>query len=499
MAETLSDAVAIARRHNNSFRIVTLDGQLLNAGGSMTGGSAGKNTGILSRANELKRLRAQREKLADQLKNTADRRAAAERELESARYELETARDEQAGTAQELARLEGMENQARLLFDASEEALYALEEEQRTAAARRQENEQRAAQLRAQLTEAEQELSALKKDMESHTADADALAARRKALEESVGTVRARIASLDAEKNTVYIAVEQLNGLISQLENDEAQRRTAAEAVQAQTEELNARLSETAERRENLESLIKGEKENISNLNARRMELEGRRVTADKAAQEKNRELLDLERSSAQLEQKKLAADMEEKQLVDKLWDSYELSRSEDETVRQTVESPAQTARRVAELRRSMSALGTPNLGAIEEYKRVSERNEFLSGQRDDVEKSRAEILKIIDEITGQMEAIFRREIDLIDKAFREIFVELFGGGRASVSLEDENDVLNCGIDIRIQPPGKAVSNISLLSGGEKAFVAIALYFAIIRVRPTPLCAGCAGRRSLSP
>ncbi len=488
VAETLSDAVAIARRHNNSFRIVTLDGQLLNAGGSMTGGSAGKNTGILSRANELKRLRAQREKLADQLKNTADRRAAAERELESARYELETARDEQAGTAQELARLEGMENQAQLLFDASEEALDALEEEQRTAAARRQENEQRAAQLRAQLTEAEQELSALKKDMESHTADADALAARRKALEESVGTVRARIASLDAEKNTVYIAVEQLNGLISQLENDEAQRRTAAEAVQAQTEELNARLSETAERRENLETLINGEKENISNLNARRMELEGRRVTADKAAQEKNRELLDLERSSAQLEQKKLAADMEEKQLVDKLWDSYELSRSEAETVRQTVESPAQTARRVAELRRSMSALGTPNLGAIEEYKRVSERYEFLSGQRDDVEKSRAEILKIIDEITGQMEAIFRREIDLIDKAFREIFVELFGGGRASVSLEDENDVLNCGIDIRIQPPGKAVSNISLLSGGEKAFVAIALYFAIIRVRPTPFC-----------
>ncbi len=135
-----------------------------------------------------------------------------------------------------------------------------------------------------------------------------------------------------------------------------------------------------------------------------------------------------------------------------------------------------------------MSALGTPNLGAIEEYKRVSERYDFLSGQRDDVEKSRAEILKIINEITQQMEEIFRREIVEIDRAFREIFVELFGGGKASVSLEDDTDVLNCGIDIRIQPPGKAVSNISLLSGGEKAFVAIALYFAIIRVRPTPFC-----------
>ena len=214
----------------------------------------------------------------------------------------------------------------------------------------------------------------------------------------------------------------------------------------------------------------------------------GRRSTADKAAQEKNRALLDLERSSAQLEQKKMAAEMEERQIVEKLWDSYELSRTEAEKVRQPVESFAKAGRQVSELRRSMSALGTPNLGAIEEYKRVSERYTFLSEQRDDVQKSKDEILKIIADITAQMEEIFVREIQEIDEAFRQIFVELFGGGKASLSLEDMNDVLNCGIDIRIQPPGKAVSNISLLSGGEKAFVAIALYFAIMRVRPTPFC-----------
>lgn len=196
----------------------------------------------------------------------------------------------------------------------------------------------------------------------------------------------------------------------------------------------------------------------------------------------------DLERSSAQLEQKKMAAEMEERQIVEKLWDSYELSRTEAEKVRQPVESLAKAGRQVSELRRSMSALGTPNLGAIEEYKRVSERYTFLSEQRDDVQKSKDEILKIIADITAQMEEIFVREIQEIDEAFRQIFVELFGGGKASLSLEDMNDVLNCGIDIRIQPPGKAVSNISLLSGGEKAFVAIALYFAIMRVRPTPFC-----------
>ena len=143
---------------------------------------------------------------------------------------------------------------------------------------------------------------------------------------------------------------------------------------------------------------------------------------------------------------------MEERQIVEKLWDSYELSRTEAEKVRQPVESLAKAGRQVSELRRSMSALGTPNLGAIEEYKRVSERYTFLSEQRDDVQKSKDEILKIIADITAQMEEIFVREIREIDEAFRQIFVELFGGGKASLSLEDMNDVLNCGIDIRIQP-----------------------------------------------
>ena len=259
-------------------------------------------------------------------------------------------------------------------------------------------------------------------------------------------------------------------------------------AVEQQKAELEEQQTTLAERLETLRAQAQQEKDALTQLTANKMELEGRRSAADKAAQEKNRALLDLERSSAQLEQKKMAAEMEERQIVEKLWDSYELSRTEAEKVRQPVESLAKAGRQVSELRRSMSALGTPNLGAIEEYKRVSERYTFLSEQRDDVQKSKDEILKIIADITAQMEEIFVREIREIDEAFRQIFVELFGGGKASLSLEDMNDVLNCGIDIRIQPPGKAVSNISLLSGGEKAFVAIALYFAIMRVRPTPFC-----------
>ncbi len=142
----------------------------------------------------------------------------------------------------------------------------------------------------------------------------------------------------------------------------------------------------------------------------------------------------------------------------------------------------------IHELRRQISALGTPNIGAIEEYERVNTRYEFLTGQRDDVEKAKTELLGIIREITDEMREVFLTHFQEIDRCFRETFLELFGGGKAALALEDENNVLECGIEIKVQPPGKALSNISLLSGGEMAFVAIALYFAILKVRPTPFC-----------
>ena len=488
VAEDMTSAIAIARRHNNSFRIVTLDGQLLNAGGSMTGGSAAKNTGILSRANELQRLQGTLSELEAKLSDTTQKHAEAERELERARYELESAKEEQAEARESVARQEGLVAQAQLLWDASEEALSSLEEEQRTYRSRRKENEERMSALRASTEDTKKKLAELSAEMEKESAVIGEFQERQKTVAESLQSIQSRQASLDAEKNTVYLAIGQLEQLHAQLESDSGQRRDAAETVQQNNAALTEQQKVLQERLANLREQIRLEQAQIQELTGRKLELEGRRGTADKAAQEKNRELLELEKNAALLEQKKVTADMEEKQLLDKLWDNYELSRSEAQKVRQQIESLSKAARQVSELRRSMSALGTPNLGAIEEYKRVSERYEFLSGQRDDVEKARGEILNIIAEITDQMEEIFTREIKEIDVAFRQIFSELFGGGKAAVSLEDENDVLNCGIDIRIQPPGKAVSNISLLSGGEKAFVAIALYFAIMRVRPTPFC-----------
>ena len=397
VAETLTEAIAISRRSRGRARIVTLDGQLIHSGGSMTGGSSAKKAGILSRRSELERLQAQRGELARRRDELSERAEKLKRELASARYELSVATDE-------------------------------LQE------------------------------------------------------------IKSERSSLSAERRAVESSAEQLELLRRSLTGDRETRERALADIEAARESYLRELKGREERLKEAAAEIEAIKAAISEAVNKRLEVEGERTRTDKAAQEKNGAILDAERNAARLEQKKLSAEMEERQLIDKLWDGYGLSHSAAEAVRKPIESPARANRRIAELRRDMGALGNPNLGAIDEYARVSERYEFLAAQRDDVEGAKAELLGIISEVTGQMKAIFTREFAAINESFAATFTELFGGGKAELVMEGEGDVLSCDIDIRVQPPGKALTTLTLLSGGEMAFVAIALYFAIIKIRPTPFC-----------
>lgn len=397
VAETLSEAIAISRRSRARARIVTLDGQLIHSGGSMTGGSTAKKAGILSRRSELERLQAARGGLARERDRLSARAEELKRELASARYKLDVA----SGELQE---------------------------------------------------------------------------------------IRSERASLNAERRATVSAAEQLELLRRGISGDRETRERALadivagrESYRRELESREARLKEASEEIENLRAAI-------AEAVDKRLEVEGERTRTDRAVQEKNSAILDAERNAARLEQKKLSAEMEEKQLIDKLWDGYGLSHSAAETIRKPIESTAKANRRIAELRREMSSLGNPNLGAIDEYARVSERYEFLASQRDDVEGAKSELLGIISEVTGQMKAIFTREFAAINESFGQTFTELFGGGKAELVMEGDGDVLTCDIDIKVQPPGKALTTLTLLSGGEMAFVAIALYFAIIKIRPTPFC-----------
>ena len=397
IAETLTDAIAISRRNGGRVKIVTLDGQVMNAGGSMTGGSAGKNAGILSRRSELEKLQAGRGRLARRRDELTSRTDELKRTLTAARYELDVATQE-------------------------------------------------------------------------------------------IQTINNELASLAAERRTTENAAGQFEALMAGLTGDSAAREKAISDVLAAADSYRRELDEVRSAIDALNAEADKIRASISEATSSRLEVEGERTRTDKAAQEKNAAILDLERALARAEQKKLSAEMEEKQLTDKLWDGYELSHSAAEAIRQPVESRPKAARRISELRREMASLGNPNIGAIDEYARVSERYEFLAGQRDDVEKAKNELLGIITDITGEMRSIFSREFTAINESFKETFTELFGGGSAELTITPADDVLGGDIDIRVQPPGKAVTTLTLLSGGEMAFVAIALYFAIIKIRPTPFC-----------
>ena len=305
-------------------------------------------------------------------------------------------------------------------------------------------------------------------------------------LSEELSGILARDASLEAERVATIRAVEELDALRQELSGG----RQTQVALQTSLQEENTRITNdiAAKERQNAENRLKIEekRQKLTHITRERMDMEAERNRRDRDLQEKNDAILTQERECARLEQQKAACEMEEKQIIDKLWDTYELSRSAAMEVRVALESVTAATHRIAELKRGISRLGNPNIGAIEEFDRVNTRYTFLTEQRNDAERAKGELLDIIRDITSQMEEIFRREFERIAEAFKVTFAELFGGGRASLELEDPENILDCGIEIHVQPPGKALKVITLLSGGEKAFVAIALYFAILKVRPTP-------------
>ncbi|MEE1035472.1 MAG: chromosome segregation protein SMC, partial [Oscillospiraceae bacterium] len=295
-------------------------------------------------------------------------------------------------------------------------------------------------------------------------------------------------AALDAERSTALAHIDDLQGLRSAMEGDREKKIALMDAIREETARLEReiegyRLRQTENDTEAAEMNVRMQK-----ILSDRAEAEAAKTRSEREAQEKNKDILNMERACALLEQKKVTTSMEERQIIDKLWDSYGLTPGTAGEHKGEIENVAAGNRRAGELKRKIGALGTPNLGAIEEYARVNERYTYLASQRDDVLNSKRELESIIRDITKEMTTIFVEEFNRIDHYFGITFEEMFGGGKGQLILEDPENPLTCGIEIRVQPPGKQVKTITLLSGGEKAFVATALYFAILKVRPTPFC-----------
>ena len=484
--EDLDAAIAAARRFGYRFRIVTLDGQVLNPGGSMTGGSASRSAGILSRANELERLNSQSAGLQEQLEQAARALEEAEREAKGAAYELETAQAQLREWEDAVLKAEAQVEHCRSVAASLKEQRENQRSELGQLQSRTGEIERDTQHARDRIRELEGEAAALKSEADGKARGQSDLQTRSLTLTQELSQLTAGLAALEAEREATARGLEELEGLRRDLAGDQDQSRALIGDYQEKNESFAREIGEKEGQLQKLARENQEQQRQIAGLNEEKLALEGERVKASREGQEKNRELLAIGGEVSRLEQKKMAAALDEKQLLDKLWETYELSHEAAKRQRVEIESVPKASRRIAELKKGISALGSVNVGAIEEFQRVNERYTYLTDQRDDVEKAKRELEEVIGQITGEMKAIFSREFQSINESFGQTFQELFGGGRAALELEDPDDILNCGIEIKVQPPGKALKTITLLSGGEKAFVAIALYFSILKVRPTP-------------
>ena len=488
IVQDMDAAIAMSQKYRSRFKIVTLDGQVMNAGGSMTGGSFNKDAGILSRANELEKLTRQEARLQQDKLTAEAEQTEAKRLYDQVAFQLSTARDQLREAEDQVLRLQGQEKQYQIMADAIAEAENAARTEREALQQRSQTDRERYASQQAKIQVYTQQLAQISRELSelegSQTEAVDATAA----VNERITRLKTEAAALDAERSTAMTHIEDLRNLRQAMEGDTAKKLALADAIREDTARLEGEIDALRKRQQENDAEAAQMNVALEQAISDRAGTEASKTLCEREAQEKSKDILNMERACALLEQKKVTSSMEERQIIDRLWDSYGLTPSTAKEHRGEIESVAAGNRRIGELKRKIAALGTPNLGAIEEYARVNERYTYLAAQRDDVLTSKRELESIIRDITREMTSIFVTEFGKIDHYFGQVFEEMFGGGKGQLILEDPENPLTCGIEIRVQPPGKQVKTITLLSGGEKAFVATALYFAILKVRPTPFC-----------
>lgn len=488
VAEDIDSAIAIAKKYSYRFRIVTLDGQVINAGGSMTGGSRVQNAGILSRGNEIERLKGSLSSMQKELDGMLSDYKLLSEDASAAKAELEGAEGDLLRAKEENIRREGELKLASDKLASVSSGVKELLEEKETLEKRIESVSSGAEAARSQIDELKETLENKEKELESITGDSKTLQKNREEVASKAAEIRLRIVSLqkDVEANTDEITrlknrktghldrLSELDGEIREIEEKNDELRALTERLSADEKALKANHGDAQNQ--------------INELISQRDELEKQANDLRLHERAKSEERERLSGDIARLEERKIAMRNEYDNLTSKLYDEYQLTRREAAALEIEIDDYSLAAKRLAELKSQIRALGSVNVSAIEEYKEVSERYEFLSGQINDVETSRAELNKMIDDLTGKMAEQFREQFNRINSCFGQTFIELFGGGKAELRLEDERDVLGSDIEIKVQPPGKNVQNINLLSGGEKGLSAIALLFAILKVTPAPFC-----------
>ena len=488
VAEDLDAAIAIAKKYNYKFKIVTLDGQVVNAGGSMTGGAKLQNAGILSRGNEIEKLKASLNESKEDLEILLKDMEAQQESFSSAYAELEGCKAEIISLGEEKIRVEGVLALRKGNFENTLQTQTLADEEKAQLTDRIKTINDGASSANEKLVTLQAELDKVEAELYALTGDRESLREKREKLTADAAQINLSIATAEKEIEAKKEEIERLQNRSTSHKDKLSQLDSEIEEINKRNEEIRERIEVLNGEAEGLRTQSSASKEQVASLISKREQYEQENGKLRILEREKTEEREKLGGEKARLSERKETMEKEFEDIQNKLYDEYELTKREAEELDIVIEDIPEAKKRLNELKSKIRGLGNVNVSAIEEYKEVSERYTFMHTQVSDVEKSKAELIKLINELTGKMGVQFKEQFDKINFSFAQTFSELFGGGKASLVLTDESDVLECDIDIKVQPPGKNVQNISLLSGGEKGLSAIALLFSILKVNPCPFC-----------
>lgn len=488
VVDDINTATRIAKKYGYKFRIITLDGQIVNAGGSFTGGSVKETSGIISRKQEIEALTEETKKMSDSMELLKGNLSELQAEVNKMSIEIE-------GYKERLIALKQDEVRLTAEIGGITDLIRQCEEQQDNAELIIDRNRKQISEQKELIKAGNDKIKALEEEIEENKKLLDASGEKLHKADGEKSLISEKISSLNLERLTFKKDIENLNAQIENVKRtkmstgeDNARRTAEIEELKRNNESLRLEIEE---KRRSVEEALKRLSENSDTINEtirKESECEQRMAMLAKEIREKGDDKLKFSNALAVAAEKKEAIVKEDEKLRASLWDKYEMTVSEAKEKAEKLENLAESQKQLQDLRRQISALGNVNFAAIEEFEEVKTKYDELSGQLKDVEKSKRDLEKLISNLTADIKARFLASFNDINEKFSKIFTEVFGGGEAHLELIDPEDVLGSGIEIFAAPPGKLIKNLISLSGGEQTMVAITIYFAILLHRPTPFC-----------
>ncbi len=488
IVQDMDTAIRVAKDNGYSFRIITVDGDVINPSGAITGGSVAKKTvNILGRGREIEKLQKEIKKLEEQIQkleqekenyetsiqNVLETASSFERELQEIEITYATGKEKINAIEDNIGRIETrlnkLKEESKKLDEQKEESTKNKTAFQEQIEAINEENEK----LKKIITE----FAELNKDNQKYVDD----------LNFDITNLKISVSSFDESESSIEELQERIDSEINSTNKSIENKRVQIEQITQDNFNLEKSIEEIKDKIEKIKEEVQNSGSKIEELKEKRTQKNEKLAEQEEEINSKFKVIEDLKAQIVKIDVKKTKLEEDINSIINKMWEEYELTPNNVVDYRKP-DNVQLTQKKVKDLRNEIRELGSVNVDSIEEYKNLKDRYDFMCEQRVDLESTMAKLRKIITDMTSIMKEQFKEKFELINKNFAEVFKELFGGGNASLTLEDKDNILECGIEITVQPPGKKLQNMMLLSGGEKAFTAIALLFAILKINPAPFC-----------